>query len=221
MDNNLLYGEYCSNNERRAVSIYSFDGFSQNELVKIHGVRHVHGVFYDDFDDLVYITTGDSDEESRIYCLNGGKLTLVHGGSQQARAVQLLFDEKYIYYGTDTPNAQNNIYKLCKKSYTSYCLGTVHSSIFYGVSLGRDMYFGSVAEPSQLNCTERVEVYKVSCDKLTLEFSSRKDMYHMKLFQYGQVKFPIYDKRVADNLYFYCVGTVNDGGYSIKKCFKN
>lgn len=210
----LLYGEYRSNSERSSIGLYSYDGWSSKKILAIPGVRHIHGVFYDKFHDSLYVTTGDYGNEAGIWQLelHSEKLELLTGGSQQERAVQLVFSERYIYYGTDTPTESNFIYRIDKESKERERLGAVNSSIFYGVRIAGEIYFSTVAEPSECNTTKNIDLVHVTDSSIEILQRYKKDKLPMKYFQYGQLVFPYYvDGDQESELWFYKQGVTGSG----------
>lgn len=208
---NLVYGRYTSNQERESVPLYSFDGVRHHILAQIEGVRHIHGVFKDPFTGSLYITTGDYADEAAIWLFSHGQVKRLIGGGQQCRAVQLLFDDAYIYYATDTPLEKNYIYRLSRASHALDRLGSISSSVFYGTSYHSFMAFSTVVEPSKVNESKYVELW-VTRDKVNWikAICLKKDLWPMRLFQYGQIKFP-YNFGRSDSLWFYCMGTKFSG----------
>ncbi|MCG5548922.1 hypothetical protein [Halorhodospira halochloris] len=191
------YGEYRSNPERSPVSIYSLDTESYRWVRKasLDCVRHIHGVFYDRFTSSLWVTTGDTDQESAIWRGDTGLENLVRvvGGSQQLRAVQLLFTENYVYFGSDTPNEVNHIYRINRSDYRIECLARVNGSVFFGTKAGDSLFFSTAVEPSTENKHPYAEVWQSDNGydwKIVLRF--KKDMLPMKYFQYGQVRFPVH-----------------------------
>ena len=135
------------------------------------------------------------------------------GGGQQYRAVQLLFDDDYIYYGTDTPLERNCIYRIARDDQEAHpqLLQEVSSSIFYGARIGGNLFFATVVEPSQVNLTSKAEVWGSEDGRnWHLIVSHRKDIYPLKLFQYGQFTFPLY-LEASQNLWFYSMSLDCDG----------
>lgn len=193
--NECFYGEYRSNPERSEVAIYRLDfhNATWRTAWKFNGVRHVHGVFYDDYTNSFWVTTGDSDEESAIWRTDDqfSSLKRVVGGNQQFRAVQLLFTEDYVYFGSDAPNELNHIYRMKKNGSTVEKLASVGGSVFYGFKTSRYLFFSTAVEPSDVNSSRNSQVWfsktggtwKIAC-------SFKKDSLSMKYFQYGQVFFP-------------------------------
>lgn len=190
----LYFGQYFNNNFRVPVGIFNFDGNRINSIAYIDNIRHIHGVFYDKYSDSLFVTTGDTDKESGIWLFNlkTNKLDPFSVGGQQNRAVQLLFDESYIYYGTDTPLEQNFIYRINRVTKCRESLTQVSSSIFYGCTVNDVHFFSTAIEPSSFNTSRIVEVWYVLNGKARLLYSVKKDFLSMRYFQYGQIFFPNY-----------------------------
>ena len=191
---NIYYGEYTSNPERRPISIYMLclKEYKWNVINTICGIRHIHGIHYDKYLHCFWVTTGDSDSESFIFkskdLIN---MEVFLSGDQQARVVDLVIDKEFIYFGSDTPNESNFIYSLEKNSGKVKKLFEVGSSVFYGYKTPNDIYFSTVIEPSDYNKTMVSEIWSVKQRKVV--YSSRKDLFSMRFFQYGQFIFPISD----------------------------
>src|SRR5699024_507476 len=113
-------------------------------------------------------------------------------GSQQARAVDLLFTEEAVFYATDAPHDPNYIYRYDRETGQTEQLQQVGGPVFYGRKTGGRLFFSTVAEPSDINRTDAVELWRSGNEgdswRKLKEF--QKDIGHMKLFQYGQLKFP-------------------------------
>jgi hypothetical protein len=193
----LLFGEYFSNKNRQSVRIYrSSDGGRSFEIAHEFPpgtIRHVHGVFHDPFTDALWITTGDTDAESGIWVTQDNFKSLERkvGGNQQTRAVQILFTATHVYFGSDTPLEKNFIYRLHKETGAVERLQEVESSIFWGCKVGDCLFFSTAAEPSRLNTSRYVYIWGSQNGKKWKRIAGfRKDIWPMKLFQYGQIFFP-------------------------------
>jgi len=211
----LIYGEYRGNFERGPISLISVDKNAGNkEIYTFSNIRHIHGVSCDPIDDSLWVTTGDNDDESAIWHFKtlGMRPRMVCGGSQKYRAVQLLFDSNYVYYGTDTPLEQNYICRIDRGSYRVEQLHLVGSSIFYGCTVNGRHVFGSVCEPSDVNEVSHITMY-CSNGKDSYEWSAflrlSKDFWSMRWFQYGQVFFP-FGCNNSNQLYFTPMGVDGD-----------
>lgn len=91
------------------------------------GIRHFHSIQIDPFTGYWWLTSGDSDTQSKIWkSVNNEPLqtsdwSLMYSGSQKARTCNLLFEQNYIYYGMDA--IDSHIYKTTKDFTTIVDLG--------------------------------------------------------------------------------------------------
>lgn len=191
----LYYGEYRGNLERTPIHIFkSLDGGRQWQPVcQFTNVRHVHGIFHDLYDNKIWVTTGDNDEESGVWMTCDGFCTIekVVGGNQQTRAVQLLFSKTHVYFGSDTPLEKNYIYRIEKKTGKLEKLQGVESSVFWGCKVGEYLFFSTAVEPSNVNkCRDACIWGSKDGEQWKCVARFRKDFWPKKLFQYGQILFP-------------------------------
>ena len=204
----FYFGEYHSNTERSPVCVYGLDMPSRcwKPVWRFEGVRHIHGVFYDAYQEAIWVTTGDSDEESAIWRTDDHFQTLkkVAGGSQQFRVVHLLFEADYIYFGSDSPDERNYIYRMGRSNGLVEQLTGVRGSVFYGCKVGANLLFSTAVEPSKINNTREAEVWHSSDGRKWKKLQSfRKDFWPMKYFQYGQVLFPSVDGEVDGDMTYW------------------
>ncbi|MFT5171253.1 MAG: hypothetical protein ACI9BD_001025 [Candidatus Marinamargulisbacteria bacterium] len=214
-ENQLFYGEYTSNPDRRAVLILgSFDkGRRWESVYSFSDVRHIHGVFYDRYTDTIWATTGDTDEESIIWQFDRrfNKPRKVLKGSQQTRAVQLLFSKDSVFFGSDSPLERNFLYRLSRSSGKVTPVQEVGGSIFYGCKVKDGLVFSTAVEPSDINTRQSSEVwYSETGDDWTLISSYPKDIWPVRFFQYGQVLFPSGENNTSE-LWYTPFSTEMDG----------
>lgn len=193
----LFWGEYFGNPKRDEVRIYgSGDGARSWQVAyrfKEKTIRHVHGVFHDPYDNRIWITTGDEDHESAIW-VTGDRfksLEKVLGGTQQSRALQLLFTGDYVYFGTDTPFAKNQICRLDKGSGRVEELQPVEGSIYWGCKVGKALFFSTAVEPSAVNASVFASIWgSPDGERWTQVARYRKDRWPIKYCQMGQIYLP-------------------------------
>ncbi len=218
-NDHIFYGEYINNSERQPVSVWAANIRDLSKWSPIHtfnDIRHIHGVFFDPISGAVWITTGDLNEESAIWRTadNFESTEYVIGGSQQTRTVQPLFDEKSIYFASDAPDEQNHIYAMDRSSSEIQQIAKVGGPVFYGSSINGSHFFSTVVEPSSVNKSRYVELWR--CDSTPTDNNNpnatdpgnwykflqiKKDSFPMKIFQYGQIRFPS-GPGDNENLYF-------------------
>ncbi|MDY0402776.1 hypothetical protein [Sulfurovum sp.] len=194
-EQDVLYGEYRSNPERSEVHVWKFNklNLTWDIVWSFDNVRHIHGIFYDEYTNSIWITTGDDDKEAGIYVTKNNFKTVekVVGGSQQFRAVQLLFSENFIYFGSDAPDEKNYIYRMYRDGTNIEKLAEVGSSVFYGTKVNNSYFFSTAIEPSSCNQTKYSEIWRSDDGSNWYIYKKKKkDMWSMKYFQYGQIFFP-------------------------------
>lgn len=192
----IYYGEYRGNSERNFVYIWASKLGNLRiwePLWRFENIRHVHGVFYDPYENAIWVTTGDHNHEPGIWRTDDDFVTLqkIVGGSQQFRAVQLLFTLDHVYFGSDTPDDHNHIFRMDRNGKNVEQLAAVGSSVFYGCKVGNHLFFSTAVEPSRVNNSRYAELWGSSDGtRWQLIQKFKKDHWSMKYFQYGQILFP-------------------------------
>lgn len=134
----LYVGDYWANRERQAVNLYQINVSNKEHQVFYQfpagSVRHIHNAQIDPYTGWLWISTGDEDQECQIchFDTNTGKRTLVGEGSQKWRAVSLIFRPNAVYWGTDNPLGENQIWRYDRKSGKLENIGTVRGPVYYG-----------------------------------------------------------------------------------------
>ncbi len=192
----IYYGEYRGNPERSPVHIWAagHEGHNWQPVWQFDGIRHVHGVFHDTYTSAIWVATGDKDNEAAIWITHDQfrHLERVVGGTQQYRAVQLLFTEKHVYFGSDAPDQINYIYRLERGTGRIEPLVKVGEPVFFGCKVNNSLFFSTAVEPSNLKRSIYAKVWGSNDgENWKLIRSFRKDGWPIKYFQYGQVLFPM------------------------------
>lgn len=137
----IYYGEYFRNLERGAVFVYrSLDDGRHWKVIyqyKPGEIRHIHSLQFDPYTNKVWITTGDSDHECIIgFSTDKGKtFQRLFSGSQRYRAVSLLFTENAVFWGSDSPQSQNWIYRFDRQTRDVKQICKVGGPIYYSTLL--------------------------------------------------------------------------------------
>jgi hypothetical protein len=201
----IYFGEYKSNPNRSPMRLLELD--PESMLIKtIHtfeGIRHIHGVFFDNYTSTFWITTGDSNAESIIWQTDKSfkSFDRIVYGSQLYRAIKLLFTDNFIYYGTDTPLKENYICRINRESNEVEKLQKVDSSVFWGCKVNNHLFFSTTIEPSKINTTKYSVIWGSNDgDSWKPLAKYKKDLWHCRLFQYGQIFFPS-GENISNDLY--------------------
>ncbi len=195
-DGNIFWGEYFDNPERGQVHIYaSTDGGGRWDVAYSFpkgAIRHVHNVVYDEWENCLWVLTGDNGSECRILraSCDFRHVDVVMSGNQQARAVALVPTPDALYFSSDTPLEKNYLYRLDRRGNLA-SMAALSSSSIYGCRVGEAIFFSTMVEPSRVNLERNVCLYG-SRDgvrwKQVLQW--RKDRWPMGLFQYGNAFLP-------------------------------
>lgn len=206
----IYWGEYFDNPTRDEVHIYASTDAGATWSVAYTfskgSIRHVHNIVHDPWENCLWVLTGDYGDECRILraACDFSHVDAVLQGNQQARAVAFVPTKDGLYFSSDTPLESNFIYRLDRTGALSQ-LAPLSSSSIYGCRVGKQVFFSTMVEPSEVNLDRHVRIYG---GKLSQEFRSllewRKDPWPMGLFQYGNAFLP--DGENATN--FLAVSTI-------------
>ena len=195
-DDQVFWGEYFDNRERDQVHVYvSRDHGERWEVAYTFpkgSIRHVHNIVYDQWENCLWVLTGDDGAECRILraSCDFSQVDEVLSGNQQVRAVALVPTAGGLYFSSDTPFEANHIYFLDRLGKLS-TRGEVNSSSIYGCRVGEAIFFSTMIEPSSVNLDQLVNLYG-SPDGQDWQnlLHWEKDRWPMGLFQYGNAILP-------------------------------
>jgi hypothetical protein len=192
----LFWGEYFDNAQREEVHVYvSGDrgGTWQVAYTFPKGaIRHVHNIVYDDWQDCLWVLTGDYGTECRILraSCDFKAVEVVTSGNQQARAVAAIPTREGLYFASDTPLEANHVFRLDREGNLAQ-LSALSSSSIHGCRVGDAVFFSTMVEPSEVNRDQKVRLYGGRAGGPWLPMLEwQKDFWPMGLFQYGNVFLP-------------------------------
>jgi hypothetical protein len=117
-NNDIFFGEYGQNKKRKSVPIYKSSNGGKNWVViyeiPAKKIRHIHGCFWDNFNEKLWILTGDFENENHFINtdINFKKIEWIGDGTQKFRACNLFFTTENLYWITDSELEQNYLFKL-------------------------------------------------------------------------------------------------------------
>lgn len=206
-DGTIYYGEYYPNPQKTITHIFQSkdngDSWSIAYSFADGEINHIHGVFQDPYSNKLWVATGD-DNRSCIfgYSEDGFKsFVRAFGGSQQYRVCVPLFYKDFIIFATDTPHQQNMIRKIDRDTRKIKNLQQIQGSGIYAVKIGKYAAISTTVEPSHVNTNSNSYLW-FSQDGLTWKeaLHFKKDFLSKKYFQFGSIRFPVYDLSKANNL---------------------
>lgn len=196
LDGHLYWGEYFDNQQREEVHIYCSTDHGKNWNIAYTfpkgAIRHVHNIVYDEWENCLWVLTGDNGAECRILKASCDFRTVdtVISGNQQARAVAFIPTRDALYFSSDTPFEANHIYCLDRLG-SLQTLADISSSSIYGCSVSNSIFFSTMIEPTEINHDRHARLYgtKDGRDWHGLQ-AWRKDLWSKSLFQFGNVLLP-------------------------------
>ncbi|MCS6874376.1 MAG: hypothetical protein N2Z23_03055 [Pyrinomonadaceae bacterium] len=213
---NIFFGEYLSNPSRESVRIYRYSPREDSIEVVYDfpsgSIRHVHGIYFDDFSGRMFCLTGDKAEECRILSFSSDfrDFDVIGEGDETWRAVSIVFDKDAFYYGTDAEFRKNYIYKVERSTGEREVLCEVDGTVYYSKRLGEWIFFTTTAEnaPSQKENVASIWGINTQTNECKKLLTFRKDFWNGTLFMFGTIHFPFSIKR---ELYFHLVALRGDG----------
>jgi hypothetical protein len=199
----IFFGEYFSNFEKKVVNIYSShdNGKTWNIVYtfKAGNINHIHGLFYDNFTNNIWVVTGDRENECIIgYTDNSFKsFNEVFRGGQDYRTCNLIFYEDKIIYVTDSQYIQNEIKCFDRNTLQIKYLYKIQGSGIYAGQNGDIVYVSSTIEPSKVNNDKYSHLYiSKNCGENWQEIVKyKKDIWNKTLFQFGSIQFPRFETK--------------------------
>lgn len=190
----IYWADYIALRTPRSTGVYvsADDGISWNEIYRFTPaqIRHVHGCFWDEATQSIWLTSGDAPHESVLWRLENGQPTQVAGGSSLFRIVQPVFTPTHVLFGTDVPGQPCYLHAWDRKTGQVVDLVAVPGPVFFGTRVGDWAAFTTVVEPLHPCRGATLFLGRTS----TLDFREilllPKDHWHMRLFQYGQIYLP-------------------------------
>lgn len=190
----IYWADYIALRSPRSTGVHvsADDGLSWNEIYRFapDQIRHVHGCFWDEITQSIWLTSGDAPRESALWRLENGRPVQIAGGSSLFRIVQPVFTPTKVLFGTDVPGQQCHLHAWDRKTGEVAILTDVPGPVFFGTRVGDWVAFTTVVEPLHPCRGATLFLGRVA----TLDFRETlllpKDCWHMRLFQYGQIYLP-------------------------------
>lgn len=140
-DGIVFYGEYAPNPNYEEMHIWKSTDDGKNWSIvytfPAGSIRHIHAVQYDPYGDKLWVGTGDRDPECRIMYSedDGNSFKTIGQGSQEWRAVSLLFTERYVYWGMDCNIRQCYILRWDRKTEATEIVQEIDGPAYFSTKL--------------------------------------------------------------------------------------
>lgn len=218
----VYWGDYGSNTNHDNVNVYRLDqGLEISTIYSFpaNTIRHIHNIIFDKDRNKFWILTGDNETTSGIYLASEDwkEVKPIAIGDQLYRAVVGFPHSKGLLYATDSVEKDNYLCLLNLETKKVDKLFEMNGSCIYGGrSKDYDVFSTTVESPEGGGIWSmfsrklgsgiknyQVKIISVKRSDLSIKeiASLTKDLWPMKLFQYGQATFPI-GMEFSNKLYF-------------------
>jgi hypothetical protein len=156
-NDNVYFGEYNCTQRPQKIRIIKgsrdgtawsiFHEFSSGEIF------HIHSIKYDSFRDILWISSGDRDEESKLMYIDKSrkKVEVLGSGDQGWRIVSLITTKNFLYWCSDNDTTGSNIYRYNFSNNKREKLAFVGKPSYYSTQLkDGTLVFSTTFEPNQV-----------------------------------------------------------------------
>lgn len=190
-------GEYGPNPERAPVPVYrSGDQGRSWELIHefpAGEARHVHGCFWDPFEEKVWVCTGDLERENQLLVADEdfSEVERLGDGSQAWRTCHPLFTADAVYWGMDSPLQRSYVCRLDRESRKLERVTALPGPVWYAKALADGWFLlATSVEPGPSVADRYARIYASRDGEVWREVQRfRKDRWPMRPFKYGVINF--------------------------------
>ena len=209
--NEVLWGDYGMNPKLEPINLYKYtveNGIETVYTFPADSIKHVHNILYDKYRNRFFIFTGDFGDAVGIYVADRDfkEVKPFLTGSETYRAVMGKVLENGLLWATDSVMHDNYVYYYPFDGELQK-LGALNGSVIYGTEAGGGLVISTTVEPypskkskllSILDNRKAPGVKSGDVDVLFIDKDLqihklahyKKDIWPMRLCQYGYVSFP-------------------------------
>lgn len=229
----VYWGDYGANPNHDEIYIYRLSKDLKISIVykfPTDSVRHIHNIIKTD--DGFVVLTGDNETVAGIYKANAdwSEVKPWKNGQQKYRAVVGFPYQGGLLYATDSVETENHL-RMIDADGNECDLATINGSCIYGGETKDYFIFSTTVESHEGGGWRKLlsnelgggiktpDVHIIAVSKQDLNIcilkKSRKDVWPMKLFQYGMAVFPKGQDNCVDGVWFYNMATKKDDGNTL------
>ena len=221
----LFFGEYGNNGERKAVNVYKSSDHGQSWKVvyqfKAGEIKHIHGCYYDLYEDKIWTLTGDFENENIVMKSDNNFINneKIGNGSQTYRAVSIFFQPNTVHWIMDSPIERSYHYEMDRKSYKISKKEAFPGPVWYLKELSDGYYLAASSVEIGNGVYDNYAHLFMSKDlenwKELAKF--KKDILPMRYFKWGVIAFAE-GEQTSENfaLFFEALSKVDGKSYIYK-----
>jgi hypothetical protein len=194
----LYFGEYGNNSSRKEVPVYrSLNCGKKWEKVFVFPagkIKHVHGCYYDPYEDMIWTLTGDFENE--CYVLRSDKdfnnIEWIGDGNQLYRACNVFFEEEKVHWIMDSPLQNSHHIQLDRKTRKISKGQLFPGPVWYIKRLEDGWYLAATAQEIGPGVKDQCAHLMVSKNLSEWEdvYQFHHDGFPKRYFKFGVIGFP-------------------------------
>jgi hypothetical protein len=151
-DNELYFGEYSHLANRDDVHVYhSEDGGRSWETIFVFPkgkIKHVHGCYYDPYEEKIWVLTGDFKDECYLLCADRDfkNIEWIGDGQQDFRACNVFFEQDAVHWVMDSQLQDSYHIKLDRRTRTIQKKQMFPGPVWYIKRLSDGYYLAATAQ---------------------------------------------------------------------------
>ncbi len=193
----LFFGEYGNNSSRNEVPVYrSLDGGKTWDDVFVFPagkIRHIHGCYWDPYEEKIWTLTGDFEGECHILCSDQDykNIEWIGDGKQTYRACNVFFEEDTVHWIMDSQLQTSHHIKLDRKTRNITQGQSFPGPVWYIKRLNDGYYIAATAQESGPGVKDQYAHLLVSKDFKEWEdiYQFHHDGFPKRYFKFGVVGF--------------------------------
>lgn len=218
----IYWGDYGQNEKKEEINIYRYT--ETGDVRKCYTfpageIKHIHNILYDPWRTRFFIFTGDFGEKVGIYeaTTDFKAVKPIVLSNEQYRAVQGKVLKKGLLWATDAVMADNHVYFYDFDKKEIKIIVDLNGSVINGLITKEGLLLSTTVEPypsspsrikslldyrlgEGIKSREVYVIYVFDDLKVNILKKFKKDIFPMRLCQYGQVFFPYYDEPPTDEV---------------------
>jgi hypothetical protein len=194
----LFFGEYGNNAPRKEVPVYKSSdcGNSWKTIFEFPPgkIKHVHGCFYDPYEDKIWTMTGDFKGECHILCSdrNFDNIEWIGDGNQLYRACNAFFEKDSVHWIMDSPLQNSYHIKLDRTSRRIHQHQLFPGPVWYIKRLTDGYYLAATAQEIGPGVKDKHAHLMISKDLIEWDdiHQFQHDGFPKRYFKFGVIGFP-------------------------------
>jgi hypothetical protein len=206
----IYFGEYGMNPNRTEVPVYrSLNGGNTWEVIFLFPqgkIKHVHGCYFDPYEDKIWVFSGDFENECHILCADRDfkNVEWIGDGNQIYRTCNAFFEQDFVHWVMDSQLQDSYHIRLDRKTRKIEKKQIFPGPVWYMKKLQDNFYLAATAQETGPGVHDQSCHFMVSKDleQWTDVFQFEHDGFPKKYFKSGVIGFAD-GNQTSDDFYIF------------------